>query len=201
MVSWCFPSFVCITVITVARRTLKLWNDIFGRFPSPGRWDARCGGPLFLMCCGERWLLLLPDNITTTLLMLTGLYIHLSALGGWRDSARPFRPEFCSRSPSPITRELSPTCFCSCRPDMLNDIWIMFTPHGTNSRVFSRRIINSHVNNSDKIPTGTKATRCQRKDDRNSQVPARRSALQPYKPRHQSNVSSRCMYCNHSYAL
>lgn len=37
---------------------------------------------LFLMFCREWWLLLLPNNSAATFLMLTGLHIHLSALGG-----------------------------------------------------------------------------------------------------------------------
>lgn len=50
-------------------------------FISPGCWSTGSVAALFLMFCGEWWLLLLPDNSTTTFLMLTGLHIHLSALG------------------------------------------------------------------------------------------------------------------------
>lgn len=50
-----------------------------GQLMSPGCWGK--GWALLLTFCREWWLLLLPDNSTTTFLMLTGLHIHLSSLG------------------------------------------------------------------------------------------------------------------------
>lgn len=157
------------------------------QFIFPGCWGKGSIVALFLMLCREWWLLLLPDNSTTTFLMLTGLHIHLSALGAqsshfvkssfqgyWRHSHKlPPSLVLCN------CNQITTFGFCPKTPTTHRRT---YTQHGC--MIFRVTVIKLSANN--KIPPGKK--RVTRHHARGAMMQAA-EPLQPYKAMHQSSGS------------